>query len=146
MEQYLIFNVSNEKYALNINNVREVIDYRKPEEVPNVESHVLGMLSIRQEIIAIMDSTVILNTHIENIHNPLNKIVIFESDGNHIGLIVESVSEVIEIDESQIDPPPLLEMDEKIKETYVRGVTTHTGKLIIIIDTTKTMLDKENYA
>jgi purine-binding chemotaxis protein CheW len=142
MEQYLIFKVSKEKYALNIKHVREVVDYKTPEQVPNANEYILGMLSLREEIIAIMDSAIILNTKIENIHSPNNKIIIFETSKNHVGLIVESVSEVISIEESSIDPPPLLKTAEEY-ETYVKGVTTQTGELIIIVDSSKTELNME---
>ena len=137
--QYLIFKLGKESYALNIANVREVIEYIEPEKVPNSEKHILGMLSIRNEIIALMDSKVILNSETK-INKETSKIVIFEQSDSHIGIAVDSVSEVVEIEESEISPSPHLEMNDT-SNSYVKGVVTKNDKLIIVIDSSKTKLN-----
>lgn len=135
-KQYLLFNVSEETYALPVENVKEVINYKELNIVPNAEEHILGMLNIRGEIIAVLDSTKILNTKVENINSKNNKIIIFEAEKENVGIVVSSVSSVVSIKESEIKPKPKLEED-----SYCSGVVYRDNKLYIIIDTSKTKLN-----
>jgi len=72
--QYLVFNISKENYLIDISKVREVISISKFERVPNADSYILGVINLRGEVISIINSSVILNTHIENINSPSNEL------------------------------------------------------------------------
>jgi len=66
--QYLVFNISKENYVIDISKVREVISISKFEKVPNANSHVLGMINIRGEVITVINSSVILNINQAHSH------------------------------------------------------------------------------
>tara|TARA_B100000073_G_scaffold327222_1_gene312693 strand:- start:203 stop:637 length:435 start_codon:yes stop_codon:yes gene_type:complete len=140
--QYLVFNISKENYVIDISKVREVISISKFEKVPNANSHVLGMINIRGEVITVINSSVILNTHIENINNPSNKIIIFEHLNEHVGLVVENVTKVMEIEKESIEAPPLYNEDS----TYVSGVVQENESLYIVVDIEKTINNLNNEA
>jgi purine-binding chemotaxis protein CheW len=139
INQYLIFKLNTESYALNIENVREVIEYIEPEKIPNSESHILGILNIRNEVISLMDSRIILNSSSSQDVSK-SKIVIFEQDSHHIGIIVDSVSDVLDIDDSEIGETSHLKHQDN-SDSYVKGLVTRENKLIIIIDPLKTKLN-----
>lgn len=140
MNQYLIFQLNNESYALNLVNIREIIEYKEPSEVPNSEPHVLGMIKIRDEIITLMDSKAILNTN-RNGDLKKGKILIFENGKTKIGVVVDEVSSVVTIEDDEIMPSPLIGMGINQDDvSYVKGVINRDNKLIIIIDVTKTKL------
>lgn len=134
-KQYLVFNISKENYVIDISKVREVITMSKFEKIPNADSHVLGMINVRGEVITVINSSIILNTHIENINHPSNKIIIFEHLSGHIGLVVENVTKVMEIEQENIESPPLYNSDT----TYVTGVVQENNELYIVVDIEKTI-------
>ena len=128
--QYLVFNISKENYLIDISKVREVISISKFERVPNADSYILGVINLRGEVISIINSSVILNTHIENINSPSNKIIILEHLNEHVGLVVENVTRVMEIEKESIEAPPLYNEDS----TYVSGVVQENESLYIVVD------------
>lgn len=140
--QYLVFNISKENYLIDISKVREVISISKFEKVPNADSYILGMINLRGEVISIIDSSVILNTHIENINSTSNKIIIFEYLNEHVGLVVENVTKVMEIEKKSIEAPPLYNEDS----TYVSGVVQENENLYIVVDIKKTIKNLNNEA
>lgn len=136
-KKYLVFNVSKENYIIEIENVREVINIKNIEKIPNPKSHILGMINIRGETITIINSAVILNTSINDIFDKNNKIIIFNNNGEHAGLVVNSVSNVLEFTDSEIDSAPLFNTES----TYVSGVIQRDNNLYIIVDLNKTKLN-----
>lgn len=140
MNQYLIFQLNNENYALNIQNIKEIIEYKEPSEVPSSASHVLGIIKIRTEVITLMDSKAILN--VERVQ-PLEKgkILIFEYGKSKAGVVVDDVSSVLTISDDDIQPSPLRGMGINESDIgYVKGVVNKDDGLIIVIDVTKTKL------
>ena len=134
--QYLMFNISKENYIIEITEVREVITAKDYEQVPNGDKHVLGILNLRGEIVTVIDSSIIFNTTMEDVNSKDNKIIIFEHNDEKVGLVVEKVSRVIEIEESEIDASPTFD-----DSTYVSGVVQRDGELYIVVDLTKTKID-----
>ena len=98
----------------------------------------MGFLSIRGEIISLMDSKVILNSvAVSDLET--SKIIIFEQEDSHVGIIVDSVYEVITIQEDDIGESPHLHFNDN-SSSYVKGVVVKDNKLIIVIDPMKTKL------
>lgn len=146
MDQYLIFRLNEERYAINIQNIREIIEYRRPSELPSAESHVLGLIKIRDEVLTLMDSRAIIDAErTEELEKC--KILIFESDKEKkgkkvkVGVVVDDVISVMAIQEDDIKPSPLtgLGIDEE-NVGYVKGVLNQGEDLIIVVDVEKTKL------
>lgn len=134
--QYLVFNISKEKYIIEITEVREVITAQDYEKVPNCDNHVLGLLNLRSEMVTVIDSSVIFNTQMKDPLSKDNKVIIFEYNNEKVGLVVEKASRVLEIKESEIDPSPTYN-----DSIFVSGVVHREGDLYIVVDLNKTELN-----
>jgi len=142
MEKYLVFKLRNEKYALNLKNIREIIVYQEPARIPHSESYVLGMIKIRDDIITLMNSESILSSSdLDNHQNTEGKILVCEKADKKVGILVDDVYSVITISDSEIKPSPLVGMGiDSEKVGYVKGVLNREDGLVIVIDIEKTKL------
>ena len=135
--QLIVFNLGDEEYGADINQVREIIRTGAITPIPDSPDFIKGVSNIRGEIPVIIDlkSRFFLsavNREVEDRH-----IVITEQDRNIFGLLVDEVTEVLRIPETDIKPAP--ELVTKIEREYVNGVITLENRLIIMLDLAKVL-------
>ena len=135
--QLIVFNLGDEEYGADINQVREIIRTGAITPIPDSPDFIKGVSNIRGEIPVIVDlkSRFFLsavNREVEDRH-----IVITEQDKNIFGLLVDEVTEVLRIPETDIKPAP--ELVTKIEREYVNGVVTLENRLIILLDLAKVL-------
>ncbi|WOF16982.1 chemotaxis protein CheW [Methanoplanus sp. FWC-SCC4] len=116
----VVFEISKTLYALDINLAREIVEMMPITPVPRAPSHIAGIINLRGEITNIINLNRILNLP-ENEDIESQKIIVLVPEatgGSNIGIIVDNVHSVIQVDEDRIDP-----MDNAIsKEAYVKGI------------------------
>ncbi|HAG52886.1 MAG TPA: hypothetical protein DCL21_03770 [Alphaproteobacteria bacterium] len=95
--QLVIFSLLGEEFGVSIHDVREIISNTQITPVPQAPSFVEGVINLRGQIIPVVDLRKRFNLE-ENDHKEDAKVVIIEVDDNVLGLIVDSVSEVLEVD------------------------------------------------
>lgn len=137
MNKYLLFKFKNELYALNINYIKEIIEYKEPSSTLKPEEHILGIITVRERAITLMNSLAVLNENL-NKNYTSGKILILD---NSVGFLVDDVDSVISIKNDDIQPSPLSSIvAKKDRVDYVSGVYNHDGKLVIIINLEKTRI------
>ena len=104
-EKYLTFAVDDGVFAININFVTEIVGMQKINEIPEAPEYIKGIINLREKIISIVDIRLKLKKSIVK-YTERTCIVIVEIQDITIGLIVDSVNDVVTITESQIVPPP----------------------------------------
>ena len=139
--QLIVFDLGDEEYGADINQVREIIRTGTITPIPDSTDFIKGVSNIRGEIPVIIDlkSRFFLppvKREVEDRH-----IVITEQEKNIFGLLVDEVTEVLRIPETEIKSAP--ELVTKIDREYVSGVITPENRLIILLDLSKVLAEEE---
>jgi purine-binding chemotaxis protein CheW len=133
--QLVTFSLLEEEFGLPILDVREIIRMTEITPVPNAPSFVEGVINLRGQIIPVVDLRKRFNLNATEIDDD-SRIVVVEIVGNILGLIVDKVSEVLRIPVDSISPPPGI-VANGIGSEYIRGITNHLEKMLILIDLKK---------
>lgn len=130
--QYVTFRIATEEYGIEIKSVQEITGYKKLNEVPNTPDYVAGIYNLRGSVIPIMDPRIKFG--LETIdHTKDSVIIIFNSKGKTVGMIVDEVRDVLTIEKENIDETPELSLD--LSTEYINGIGKVGGKFIVILST-----------
>ena len=140
--ELVVFSMGDEEFAANIDQVREVITRGTITPIPDSPDFVEGITNVRGEITVAVDLEGGLS--LESPQEGEGKhIIITEQESSLFGLIVDEVTQVLRIPESQIRPTP--EAVTRMKKVYVNGVITLDERLTILLDLSK-VLSEESLA
>ena len=132
--KYVIFKLDEEYYGVPIENVLSIEKPRETTRIPNAPDYVRGVINLRGEVVTTID----LRGKLDMISKDFNgdsRIIVVKENEVVVGLIVDSSSEVLEIDKENIDKPPMDENSESIQ--YINGIGKTEDRLIILLDLTK---------
>ncbi|TAH60463.1 MAG: chemotaxis protein CheW [Gottschalkiaceae bacterium] len=134
LKQFVIFKLSNEEYGIDILRVKTIEKMSNITRVPKTSPYVKGVINLRGEVVPIIDlrEKFNLNSYEENEDT---RIIIVYIDDITVGLIVDSVSEVIEMDSSLIEEPP--ESIGNVEISNIYGIGNLNGRVIILLDVYK---------
>ncbi|MGN0351936.1 MAG: chemotaxis protein CheW [Roseburia sp.] len=129
--KYMIFRSGQEFYGIELQYVNEIIQIQPITEIPEVEDYIKGLINLRGKIIPVID--VRLRFKQEPIeYNDRTCIIIIDVNGTIVGLIVETIADVVNIEEKDIEPPPSLSSNAgKNKYVYGLGKTGDSVKLLL---------------
>jgi purine-binding chemotaxis protein CheW len=130
--QLVGFSIGKEQFGVDILMVQEIIREAPITSVPNSPDFVEGVINLRGNIIPVIELRKRLNLFQEN-PNEDTWILILDIDGKVTGFIVDSVSKVLKILESSIEPPPELVV-AGLESQYIRGVCDTGEGILIILD------------
>jgi len=135
INQYLSFKLDNEHYALDVQSVREVLEYRDITHIPRMPSYMLGVINLRGQVVPVIDLRV--KFHMAENEKTVNTSIIvveMEKDGNlqSIGLLTDTVEAVSDVSSDQIQPPP--QMGTKVDRNIISGMAQHEGQFLIILN------------
>lgn len=133
--QYLTFALGEEVFAMDIRSVREIIQYGAMTVVPLMPSFVRGVINLRGAVVPVID----LQSRFGRPRATVSKktcIIIFdasrEGEKLELGLMVDAVSEVIDIRASEIEPPP--QFGASIRRDFMRGMAKVNGNFIVLLE------------
>jgi purine-binding chemotaxis protein CheW len=133
--QYLTFLLSGEMYAVGILNVKEIIEYGNLTEIPMMPASIRGVINLRGAVVPVVDLSARFG-HEQSKAGKRTCIVIVElrqgDDKHDLGIMVDAVSEVLEIPGSDIEPPP--SFGAKIRADFIAGMGKIAGKFVILLD------------
>jgi purine-binding chemotaxis protein CheW len=134
-DQYLTFTLAEETFAIEIVKVREVIDYVHLTRVPRMPVFLRGVINLRGSVVPVIDLRLILS--MPSVEKTVDTCIIIAEvnmDGEplHLGMLADSVQEVIDIDPSQIDPPPKL--GSMLNTEFIRGMGKRGEGFFIILN------------
>ncbi|MBC3936967.1 chemotaxis protein CheW [Undibacterium rugosum] len=136
--QYLTFMLSGEIYALEILNIKEIIQYGDLTEVPMMPAFIRGVINLRGKVVPVVDMNARFGRGVTTIARRTSIVIIeFNDDedgtGAHsIGVMVDAVNEVIDIARQDIEPPPAF--GARIRTDFVNGMAKHNGRFIIVLN------------
>mgnify|MGYP006272865921 CR=1 FL=1 len=138
--QYVTFRLADETYAINVMQVQEVLRVSEIAPVPGAPHYVLGIINLRGNVVTVIDARRRMGLP-DKEPDDASRVVIIEVNGQVIGILVDSVAEVIELAAKEVDPAPNVGNDESSK--YIQGVASREGELTIVVDLNKLLTDEE---
>ncbi|MGI6552553.1 MAG: chemotaxis protein CheW [Clostridia bacterium] len=140
-EQLVVFQLAGETYGIEISAVHEIIRLQSITKVPRTPDFVEGVINLRGKIIPVIDLRKRFQLPLEK-ETPHTRIIVVEVTGVTVGMIVDSVSEVLRLPAANIEPPPPA-ISGGIDTDYLRGVGKWQEKLIILLDLDRVLNKKE---
>lgn len=138
--QYLTFLLGGEMYAIGILNIKEIIEYGQVTEVPLMPDFIRGVINLRGRVVPVINLSCRFGKSATDI-NKRTCIVIIEVCENDfsqdIGIIVDAVSEVLDIPEANIEPTPTF--GTKLRPEFIRGMGKIEDKFVILLDVNKVL-------
>ncbi|MGO3999777.1 MULTISPECIES: chemotaxis protein CheW [Pseudomonas] len=138
--QWVTFKLDNETYGINVMRVQEVLRYTEIAPVPGAPSYVLGIINLRGNVVTVIDTRQrfgLMNAEISD----NTRIVIIEADKQVVGIMVDSVAEVVYLRQSEIETAPNVGNDESAK--FIQGVCNKNNELLILVELDKMMSEEE---
>ena len=128
--KYLIFSLGNEFYGIEIKYVTEIIGVQPITEIPELPDYIKGIINLRGKIIPVMDVRIRFKKSPME-YNDRTCVIVIDVKDTSVGLIVDSVSEVLSIEEEDIVPPPDV---KKGGNKYVKAIGKVKDKIKLILD------------
>ena len=141
--KFLTFSVGKEEYGIAIKYVTEIIGIQEITEVPELPNYVKGIINLRGKIIPVMDVRLRFKKEPKE-YNDRTCIVVIDVKDISIGLIVDNVSEVLNINEESIVPPP--DLRTGFHNRYVKGIGKVGNEVKLLLDCDKLLNDEEMVA
>jgi purine-binding chemotaxis protein CheW len=138
--QWVTFRLAGETYGINVMQVQEVLRFTDIAPVPGGSHHVLGIINLRGKVVTVIDTRLRFGLP-QGEMNDNTRIVIIEASSHVIGILVDSVAEVVYLRQSEIDTSPNVGNDESAR--YIQGVCHKDGELLILIELDKMLTEDE---
>ena len=139
--KYITFKSNGEYYGVALKYVVEIVGIQKITAIPEVEDYIKGLINLRGKIIPVIDVRVRFKQEPFE-YNDRTCIIILHVNDTTVGLIVETIAEVVEIDDDSIVPPPTLN-PKNVKNQYVYGLGKVGDSVKMLLDPNKLMKDEE---
>ena len=139
--QMVIFQIGREEFGAPINQIKEIVMLPGITRMPKAPPFIKGVINLRGRVIAVVDLAKRFDFDAKA-RDENTRIIVVEVDDNIIGMIVDSVTEVLRLSNENIDmTPPIIE--SRIKVDFIKGVGKYDGRLFILLDLYKIMAIEE---
>lgn len=129
--QIVVFKLGDEHFAVETDRVQSINDIMSITRVPKAPKYIKGLINLRGSIKSLVDLNLLLNVNHEN---EQNNIIILTVEDEEIGILVDEVEEVLDIEEKSIQK---LDKDFDKTQPYLKGILNYEDKLLTIIDIDK---------
>ena len=138
--QLVTFRLKDETYGINVMQVQEVLRVAEIAPVPGAPHYVLGIINLRGNVVTVIDTRVRFGLPSAEIDD-LSRIIVIESEAQVVGILVDSVAEVVDLHASEIDSAPNVGNEESSR--YIQGVASRDNNLLIVVDLNKLLSEEE---
>ncbi len=139
-KEYLTFRLADEEYGIDILKVQEIRGYEPPTRIANAPDFIKGVTNLRGTIVPIVDMRIKFNCdQIE--YNGFTVVIILNLPSRVVGIVVDSVSDVMELTSENIRPAP--DVESAIHSASIMGLGSVGERMLILLDIEKLMLGME---
>jgi len=143
VSQYLTFRLDDEIFGISINKVREVLEFIKLTKVPQTPDYMIGVINLRGNVVPVIDLK--SKFGISMTEKTINTCIIimeidFKTETAIVGILVDSVQEVLELKDDDIEPAPKL--GTRVNTEFIKGMGKHNDDFIIILNIDKIFVDE----
>ncbi len=140
LTQWVTFMLAGEKYGINVMQVREVLRDIDIAPVPGAPSFVLGIINLRGNVVTVIDTRSRFGLASVEPSEEF-RIIIIETMDQTLGFLVDSIAEVADILQSEIELTPNVGNDDSAR--YIQGVHSRNGELLILVSVEKVLKDED---
>jgi purine-binding chemotaxis protein CheW len=138
--EYLTFILGEEEYGIEILKVQEIRSYEAVTKIANTPEFIKGVINLRGSIVPIIDLRMRFKLSKAE-YNDTTVVIILNLNNRTMGMVVDGVSDVLELKSSQISPVP--ELVSSIDTKYLLGLGTVDERMLILVDIEQLMSSKE---
>lgn len=138
--QWVTFRLEGETYGINVLQVQEVLRVNEIAPVPGSPEYVLGIINLRGNVVTVIDTRRRFGLPSREVDDNA-RVVIIEAWEHVIGMLVDSVAEVVYLRDSEIEATPSVGNEETSR--YIQGVSNREGHLLILVDLNKFLSQDE---
>lgn len=135
LNQMLTFMLGDETYGVDILRVQEIRGWSPVTRIPQSPHHVLGVLNLRGSIVPVVDLRMRLSLDRAE-YTAITVIIVLSVDSGHgrrdFGVVVDGVSDVINVQSADVKPPP--ELGSGVKTDYIQGLATVSDRMVMLLD------------
>lgn len=135
-QEFLTFTLGSELYGVDILKVQEIRGYDTVTRIPDSPDFIKGVINLRGAIVPVVDMRIKFNLGTAD-YNEFTVMIILNIARRVVGMVVDGVSDVMTLDESQILPAP--EFGGSFDTRYITGLGTHDERMVILVDIEKLM-------
>jgi len=135
--QFVAFNIGEEEFSVPILNVQEIIRMSEITRVPHTSDFVGGVINLRGRVIPIVDLRSRFGIQRLEKKSSRERVVVINSEERVVGLVVDSVSEILHMDASIIEAPP--DFRGTVSSDYINGVGKLKDRLIVLLNLEKVL-------
>lgn len=140
--KYMTFKSGDEFFAIGIQYVNEIIGFQKITVIPETADYIKGLINLRGKIIPVIDVRLRFKQPPFE-YNDRTCIIVINVKSTVVGLIVETIAEVVTIEEENILPPPSIGRSDKVQNKYVYGIGKVGDSVKLLLDPDKLLNDEE---
>ena len=138
--EYLTFRLGEEEYGIDILRVQEIRSYEQPTRIANAPAFIKGVVNLRGVIVPIVDLRVKLACESVE-YNGFTVVIVLNVRGRVVGAVVDSVSDVLELNAGSIKPAP--EMASAVDTSFITGISSVNDRMLIMMDIESLMASPE---
>lgn len=128
--QVVIFKLNNEQFAVETAKVQSINDAMEITRVPQAPDHIKGLINLRGNVISLLDINLLLDVPKEE--EKQNNIIILEMEDELVGITVDQVDEVLDVEEDVLE-----KISDERKKAYIEGVINFKDRIVTLIDIDK---------
>lgn len=138
--QCVTFRLDDESFGINVMLIQEVLRVTDIAPVPGAPDYVIGIINLRGNVVTVIDTRMRFGLPSRDFDDA-TRIVIIETENQTVGIVVDSVAEVVDIYSNEIETAPNVGNDETAR--YIEGVVSRGEELLILVDLNKLLTEGE---
>ncbi len=139
--RWVTFRLEDEIYGIDVMQIREVLRSQEISPVPGAPAYVLGIINLRGNVVAIIDTRTRFGLQRRDEMDEASRILIMDSGDLVVGYLVDSVSEVVDLENERIETPP--DTGSGQSSRFISGLYNSKNGLLILLDGSKLLNDEE---
>lgn len=144
VRQFLTFSLDGELFAIAIVRIKEIIEYGTLTTVPMMPPFIRGVINLRGSVVPVVDLQARFGRPASKVSRRSCVVILeldTEEERQQIGVLVDSVSEVLELPESEIEPPPAF--GAAVRPDFIEGMGKIGGRFVILLDLSRVLSSGE---
>jgi len=131
--QVVVFRLNNEQFAVETEKVQSINDIMKITKVPKAPKYIKGLINLRGNVISLLDINLLLD--IDKSSTEQQNIIILKIQDELVGIVVDQVDEVLDVDKNKIE-----NLEESRRKIYIKGIINFLDRIVTLIDIDKLIL------
>ena len=132
MRKCLTFRLAAADYGINLLQVQEIRSFSQPTHIANAPKELLGVINLRGVIVQIIDLRIKLQCETA-VYNSATVVIVLSLRNKVVGVVVDSVSDVVQLESGCIEPAPAVQSDKDT--SFITGLATVGDRMLILMDT-----------